>query len=769
MSSADRRNNVMKTIYERVNSLLGAGAQLFSMQFPAQPLNYHRFMYDTSNHNSLLQRPTAVAEAEFQLSDQLFDTSPITQGPNGQKLSVVYETLLNNYIPKLDQMAPFIRDRAGIASFLTADSGEIDEEGNTLSRIELAKKLYQEYLEAKNAWEIEKQSQKERFEAANDLDGYAHWLSHEGIVQEEILNNLYNDVVIRGHFHEVMSLMGYLNVSSASESLEVAKQHLRHSASLALDESMIVYPVTFQPTNWYEALAPNLNPTDLTMSKDALATQLQQKRNELARLKTENRRLELMQVDPDTVTKLENEVASQRDALDNAEAELIDQFGEGAVTAAKIYLESQTGGAGEGVDKIDPELDRTKAKELGLSDENDPANDEKLALIEEALTRVSDLYKQQKAVLGKVEALTDIQARLAHAQSHNFEADRIKLRSQIESLEADIQYLGGLVAQVHFAHSNTPQLRTIDTLSTLPDLQSLANELSISLPANSTPDQAKQTIKESGAYQAYLDSQLPPLVSGAADNLFMDVVIRTSDLTDSSSTTQSDSATKVGIDASFLLSSISASYNNTNSHVDTENEFLSQEMEIGFRVAKVTFDRGGWFNPQFFHMSHAFYRLADIRAGAGLSIDKLTTANKGNSKEYLLPAFPTGMVIAKDITIRIKTDQQSDSTSHDYSKKTKAISGGFLCFTAHGSKTDVKSADSTFHGKHGDYFYIKIPGPQILGYFLEFLPEDQAEPYRPLFNRDGTETDRGSDLLQALQHFDTYRQRLHLPENSDTQ
>ncbi len=64
----------------------------------------------------------------------------------GKKLSVVYDTLINNLIPKIDYLIPFIKDRAGLGTFLQEDSGEQDEQGKSLSRIELCKKLYKEYL-----------------------------------------------------------------------------------------------------------------------------------------------------------------------------------------------------------------------------------------------------------------------------------------------------------------------------------------------------------------------------------------------------------------------------------------------------------------------------------------------------------------------------------------------------------------------------------------------------------------------------------------------
>lgn len=66
----------IETIYSKVNELLGGSKdQLFSMLFPAQPLNYRMYQYDTSSNTSLLTKPYTIAENEFRLSDQLYSVN----------------------------------------------------------------------------------------------------------------------------------------------------------------------------------------------------------------------------------------------------------------------------------------------------------------------------------------------------------------------------------------------------------------------------------------------------------------------------------------------------------------------------------------------------------------------------------------------------------------------------------------------------------------------------------------------------------------------
>lgn len=161
-------------------------------------------------------------------------------------------------------------------------------------------------------------------------------------------------------------------------------------------------------------------------------------------------------------------------------------------------------------------------------------------------------------------------------------------------------------------------------------------------------------------------------------------------------------------------------------------------------------------------MSHAFARLAELRAGAGLTIENFTKAVKDNSlpgatsydadgekHPYILPAYPVGMVIAKDITIKVETTQEDSSLSKHFEDNSWPASGGILCFSASASSSSSSSSETAYHGEsHGNY-YLRIPGPQILGYFLQFVPKDLSKKYEPMYT-DG----KDNEFVKALQFFD---------------
>lgn len=820
---------IVGLIYKQVNDLLGAGNQLFSMQFPAQTLNYRQYQYDTNDRSSILTRPYTVAEAEFRLSDQLFDVYPITQAPTGEKLSIVYNTLLNNYVPSLKPFAAYFRDRAGLSKFLLQEKNHGN--GSHKSRIDLCKELYNQYLQAKLEWETDKnltfdeiKDLSEQEDSGVTLDDYARWLSSQGLVREEELNNLYNDAIVKGHFHEVLTILGYLNVSSIAEELELAKQRMRHSMRLSLDESMLVYPVQFQPSNWFQGLAPNLSPVDLTMAHETIRDLLRAKRRELSRAQSDLQVLEMISSNGDEIKSLETKVAEGKKKLSDEESNLVEKYGQAAVTAAKIYLSTLAeGGSLLELAEMDTvaAVDKKTLDELGLSE------DQLLEELQTVVTQLHDTYKAQKEVLQQAEELTYLKAQLARAKSHDVQFEKINLNQHIRELRTDIDELGQLLAGVYREKKNpkgsvtveqhkidrkkwmihlpgsptggdfklkvkiqgeTIQSKTWSDIAFDANDTALSNALkaclgddaveSVTLPPggkntwNVTFRDEKIEMSGDGAGLTVAEStiELPVIPSSGniteADGMFMDVVIKSTEIEDSSSKVETASASEFGWNVRGWFFSAGGQHSSLQASTDTERQFFEQDITIGFRVAKVTFDRGGWFNPQIFKMSHAFYRLADLKASPSsqeITKDKVLEAAKaednpsGKVAELLkdgenrsiLPAYPVGMVIAKDITIKVRQDASQSEMARTVIENSNTAGGGFLGFSCTYSSANSSTSDKTFFGQQGDYFYIRIPGPQILGYYLQFVPPDKAMPYEAIFQEE-----KDTEVEKALAAYD---------------
>lgn len=835
MSDTNHEAGIMDLIYNKINDMIGAGNQLFSMQFPAQPLNPNLYRYDTQDRNSILTRPFTVAEQEFRLSDQLFDISPITNGSNGEKLSVVYNTLLNNMIPKLDYLVPFIKDRAGLGHWLLEATDRKDEKGNPYSRIELCKKLYQEYLVAKNAWNEEKN---EKFEALRKkpggIDQYAKWQSSYGMVRTEQLNNLYNDVVVTGHLHEVLTILGYLNASSIAEELELSKQKMRNSVRLSLDESLAVYPVQMSPNNWFKALSPNLNPEDLTMAKDSLRDIYRDKQKELLRAKGDLQKALLMNATQADVDAAQKKVDDADELVTKAESELVKQYGEGIVGVAKIYFETFANPAGSiGA------FNEAKAESIGAD-----KNQAYLTALKAAVEGISETYGKQQALTKAIGDLTKLSAKKAEVESKEWAFNKEALQQRVNELEMDVQYYGELLSGVVREHikanritttrksfspvdpnqpegagtliidmgfsetitggtcsvkigSNTSDNITLIDFSSADDtaldtfaatiktgLESKWAGSTVAVKANS-PGYYEVTllnvkdldiIINSGAIEPVIPASDPALLvpqktieEAEIAGMFTDITIKIDSSTRSEMETSSSSssATKWGV--SLWFASASGSSSQSSAASAQRSAFFNQDIEIGFRVAKVSFDRGGWFNPQIFKMSNAFTRLADIKTSPGLSTSDIKNASKENlpsltkytdkdNKEvpYVLPSYPVAMAIVKDVTIKVATTNSSSSAAKSVVENSKATSGGFLCFSVASSSSSKSTSEMAMSGSHGEHFYIKIPGPQVIGYFLQMVPKDTTGLYEPVVQSDGT-----NEVLEAFRLYNTAQQKIN--------
>ncbi len=720
-------DEVMNLIYNNVNKLLGAGSQLFAMEFPARPLNARDYEYDTDDCYSTLTKPYTVQEKEFLLSDQLYDLSPVVQGTNGERLSTVFSTVINNYVPRLEALKSFVNDQKNLREWLlTPVTDEVRGERKTMSRMAMARELYDEFLERRNEWYSKKNQVYEEYRSKDDLDGYANWLSSEGLVQEEQISNFYNDAVVRGHYHEVLTLLGFLNVSSPSEALENTKQKMRSSLRRSLDGSTDVYPVQFQPSDWFKSLRPNLNPKDLTMATESLVADYRAKQRRLNSLKAQLAEQTTIEISPDEQERLKTEVENRRQQLSQSQQALISQYGSGALSAVKAVISiyknvgDPYGKAKEVIGKVQKvkdtkNLDSTESCIYGLLEN----------IADDAVEKILQSCQAQEAVLQDIERLNEARMASSEAKVRDMTLQKKRIEEQIQAVQADLDFLMPLVTGTVAASS-----------------------------ADGT------------AGAAGVDASLLTSSDKAQDENFMDVIIKSDESGSFSSNSASSSSSQSSWNLGGGFWSAGGSQSSQKSMETQKKAELNKRLEIGFRIKKVSIDRGGWFNPTIFKLSDNYYRLADIRVSRGLTktdVQKASSAGTNAASQlndlvtydagvnggvkrlsYVLPSFPTGFVIAKDITIRIQCEGTNAESNRQYMEQSEARSGGIFGFRASSGSSSKSQSESAYFGSTSKYFYIRIPGPQILGWFLELTPADNATPYQKL------DPSMYSDALDAL-------------------
>ncbi|MCL2082747.1 MAG: hypothetical protein FWH04_05895 [Oscillospiraceae bacterium] len=713
-------SKVLEEIYKSVNGLLGGGNQLFAMEFPARSINGRMYEYPTDDCFSTLTKPYTVQEEEFRLSDDLYDISPIVQGSNGEKLSTVYTTVLNNLVPKLDGLKAYEDDKGKLRKWLMETvSDVIDGEPVTASRMAVAKKLYSSFLKRRDEWNKAKSAAYDDFREGRrpgGLDGYSKWLSSEAVVHEEELNNFYNDAVVRGHYHEVLTYLGFLNVSSPAEALEGTKQKMRASLRRSLDASSDVYPVQFQPNDWFKALRPNISPKDLTMASESLMNEYKTKRKELSHLQGLLAEQNIIEIPPEEQEKLKNNIKRQEDLLAEAERKSIEAFGSsirGAVKAAINIFKEYT----DPIAKLNTALgiakDGAKIAETAVINRNPntPSFEQKriFSILEDvsdqAVKGMINNFINEQEIVKSLKNLNEAKMAFAESKVKDMRIHRLRIEERIRSVQAELDFL-------------TPLMTGTTAI--------LASE------------------------EGAADAEKPLMTSdeeGGEDNNFMDVIIKRSKNEDFSSEASSSFAEQSSTKYSGWFVSHARESSKSGGSEEQKKNSKSASVEIGFRIKKVAINRGGWFNPNIFKLSNNFFRLADIRFSKGIVkedvLDAKTPGAKnalvrypsdggGRELSYALPAFPTGFVIAKDITIRIQQDASFSEIDNKYMQESQVSSTGIFGFRSGNSSSSESSSQSTFFGAAKNFFYIRIPGPQILGWFLEFTPPDNAIPYEQL-------------------------------------
>ncbi|KAJ6541052.1 hypothetical protein DFH09DRAFT_1089612 [Mycena vulgaris] len=642
-------------LLELVNSLKQffnpGGNQIFTLQFPGRFLDQGSYAWDTSLAGIYGQfiKPTCSANVG---------------GPNGTNLSIVYEQWIKDIMARQQTREQALADAVAVSigtksatpaagpvtpSLVSAlapgvmfgVSSKPNGNGDTLNRIELSELLMNEYLYAKQDWEIERDAlisgasqadigSQESQKALNDL---TRKLAHITTTRQAQLAAKYSDAVVRGYSHTVREYMGYLDIASPAEALQNAKDSLREAAMSSLDGSMKVYPVQMSPLDWFEGrstddastgLSTSFTMEDLTQDPEVIRVQINAKSQQLDTLNAQLVGLQMgAKGDP---TELKAKVEAAQTALDKAQSTLSEAYSNNVISMASTCLDT----AG----KVD--LD-TLAGKLDL-----------------AKAALAQLPAQMEAVKNAQDNLTSSSRALSQMRAAQALAEATDSRQQQQQLTLQIQTLTG-------------------------DLKELQTRWQI------------LTSTTGGVTSEQWSCNLW-LASGSESS----------------------------------LSSSGASASSTAATEDT--------IDLAFRATLVTVDRGGWFQPQFFKESKAFYKvwLSYILSEYLVNIEQVNNDiswvdDKANKVNGLMPGFPVAFLIAKDIVVRVTHAATNTSDSKTTDASSSASSGGFLCFSYSKSNSSNSSATASSFQAYSNGYIIKIPGPQILGYMIQKTDSDDAE------------------------------------------
>ena len=911
--------------YEEINNAMGGTNpnEKLCLLLPGIALTKSDFEYDYKNCAS---KGPVIEANESRLANKLYDPMDMVGGDNGKTLERQYRSALDMLTPKVNPiiaeaknelrrllMKPFpykfapknimraeiLKSRENSDNkieyyFENAPADEVNEvsedETKTYTFQEVFFRLYNEYVEQLGEWAKQRQRRKDYYvkcaesiadekqrnkKAEND---YLQWYEDNGETWLTAVNQKMSVLLSIFSATDMKIIEGILDCGSGAE-LQEARQTLNNTRKINPDGGYI-YPVKFNPTNWFEYLDTSFTPVDLLNSPTAILDELKLLYNRrdyiytritdiAAEVKANDNDINNKKADVD---KARADYIKKDDALQNA---MEDTFGDFAKFITKAICKAcGAGGAEANATTIKDKI--TDAVSVAAGQKQEEAQSKATDILESLQGVLSDLglgtndattitkcfnnasgvyslitndlvptIKQIKdsdikTVISKITSkisdkttTDDIKKKLEEAKAvvsglSNAVASLTKTKTETDAKTAlkteidkdatknttglakdlqsaknscdisseitkgiDIIFEGSKnvnKAQSDYLSSITAYTTALDKYTTAENFQNYKLQLN-NLSIDQKNVESKISVLEAKLSQindfsqCFSDSTTPPTVpEGFTQFNIVHTVTDTTSSSNESTSTVVTSTTK-----GFWCFKTKKRTVSTRSSIEKLCSSTGTEIEIGMNVAKVGIERE-WFNPGIFALTGEMYNVAEktekeLEAelkepqNSGKTIDNLEKVlrishgiGNGNAEDMytlshdVFPCYPTSMIIARDVTIKVTTTSSSDQSRMSSATRDVSNSKAFFVFNAGNGSHAHSSSGKAKSKSNSRAVTIRFNTPQIIGYFLQIVPEDKSTEYPS----DNIQKDE-NDIVAFVQAYEkVIKERLDA-ENPDTE
>ncbi len=673
----------MDTLYEEIVNVIGGDSpnQYFCMTLPGTILDPDMFSYDT-----LGAKPAHVKANESRLVNKLFDASFISAADNGKTLPNQYKTALSMLSPKLNKDLFELKNRLRevLMTPYPYDFGEGMVENMTVEQVFY--RLYNEYVEAKTAWnqkQIDKKDELERQIIDKNVreDKYLEWYGvvaeSEQVRLEEKLGRVLN--VFSPADMDVINAI--LNCGVGSE-VQAARSNLSMVEELSPDGGY-VYPVNLQPGNWFELLKSSFTGVDLLESPAALSQKLHtlqmQRRNILGQV---NNLISTIPSDAefDQIRKNYNDADA---AYKQSVTDCVDENLNATVDVVNSIVDMCMKDEDDNVElPEDDTVERTVNKDKG---------DEKSISKEDVHKLVDSIGKGAKACF--------------EAQAKAVEAGEKCVDAALEWCEA----------------KNKRQLKSL--LAPLQvNLESLNEEI----------EEVKSQIAISRAVQKKeQDGAIADVMPNKSDDLFTEILITSKMSALSTQSSKQSEASSSSTKASFFLGGYSSNKSHQKSVESAMDQNSNMNIQIGMNIAKVQIERN-WFNPGVFQLTGEMFNFSDNRIAPDNDVsftegdDVAVKERFRQMNQSIFPSYPVAFVVAKDVSIRFSSASGMSSSFAEAVEDHASKGGGFLCFSSNSSSSTSSNKSAAVATSNANSVTVRFTAPQILGYYMQATPADKS-------------------------------------------
>ncbi len=241
----------------------GTISNRFILLSPGKVLNFWDYYPGYEYEQSLLRQnlsaiksviPPSVMEKWFDISDSVVGANAISGSITGKSMANVYETIISQLeLLGITSKSNNAESRYNEGrNYLTAILPDPENTAINSTRLTLYKR-YQD-LYTQRQLEMEKKIEEAR-NSRSSLD-FELWFQRNYPSLSMRVEGAYTQWLVFGEKERVELYKAYMDVSSSGSEVEKAKMILRASGVTSLDRTRTIYPVSFEPGNWYKYLLP---------------------------------------------------------------------------------------------------------------------------------------------------------------------------------------------------------------------------------------------------------------------------------------------------------------------------------------------------------------------------------------------------------------------------------------------------------------------------------------------------------------------------------
>lgn len=746
------------TFYDEINNVIGGTNhnEKLTLLLPGIALTQNDFAYDYQNN---APKGPVIEANESRLANKLYDPYDMVLGDNGKTLEHQYKSALDMLTPKLNPIIAKAKNQ--LRELLLKEypyKFEGDEPGKKYTFQEVFFRLYDIYVAKLREWSVDCQKEREniteRVKKENDLplekknqkieNEYLTWYENNANARLTEINEKMSAVLSVFSANDMKIIEGILDSGSGAE-LQEARQTMNNFRKLSPNGGYI-YPVKFNPTNWFEYLDTSFTPVDLLSSPATLLEELElyyARRNSLQAKITaigktipsnDEIKAKLQAVNTTKAAVGEKELALQN-AMDDGFSDFA-KFVTKAICAACAPTDAVTGSTNDADAKktLEKALEDTaekgkedaqkKATEAKKAADADPSNSEKQQAAANA-QKEAEKHDSEK-VKEKLNSSTSIGETVCKGIDVVFDAGKKVNAAQSQYVDAMENYLSALSSYAK-ANNLAQQQTLIDAL------QEQSNEINRKIESLNAKLNLAAAVEGEGSF-----STNPPTVPEGFTQV---TIIHNSTKHHETSHEKTDVTYSTKTTGFWIFKKKQRSVTTTSSF-DSLCEDEGTEIRIGMNIAKVTIERE-WFNPGVFALTDEMYNTVLTNSGSEtLKISHGPDATQSELDSDVFPCYPTALIIARDVTIKITRTSSSSSSSVTSASTEASKSRGFFVFNAGNSSSSSSKDSETSTMSDDKSITMRFSTPQIIGICQHYLPKDQSVKY--------PSNDSGNDTIIAF-------------------